>query len=297
MANRRRFKQGFTLVELLVVIGIIGLLVAILLPALVRAKKQALTTICQSNLRQWGIGFTMYAQENHGFIAFEEMRDWTSYPTSGTWMMWCGHRSLNFSTGLGGVFNNDNSLLHRYLTHAQNISDDASLNDLAQYASYQGTVSPSGTSPAYGCSATFLVTSSMTAANSFTVAVRSTAVRDPSETFLLADSAQYLSVTGGALYSRNTAITPPYWNGAGSAPRPYFHGRHPNGGNVLWFDGHVTTVPVYKFPPTQQVMSFANGAQLNTMGLSYLMPSDAKQSDASRANFYFWINKINHTMQ
>ncbi len=63
-----RTRKGFTLIELLVVIAIIALLMAILMPALQRVRKQARGVMCQSNLKQWGTMFLMYTDQNNGLF-------------------------------------------------------------------------------------------------------------------------------------------------------------------------------------------------------------------------------------
>lgn len=62
--------EGFTLIELLVVIAIIALLMSILMPALQRIKKQARAVACQANLKQWGIIFSIYFEDNNGYFTY-----------------------------------------------------------------------------------------------------------------------------------------------------------------------------------------------------------------------------------
>jgi len=93
-------KRGFTLIELLVVIAIIALLMAILMPALQRAKKQVRGILCRSNLNQYGLAARMYLDDNDG-----------SFPYSFSWLYKDGGRgcrwhdaskNLNQNPELGG---------------------------------------------------------------------------------------------------------------------------------------------------------------------------------------------------
>ena len=68
MTTRRTVRHSaFTLLEVLVVVGIIALLIAILLPSLTQSREQAATVRCRANLRQIGLGLVMYSQQNRDY--------------------------------------------------------------------------------------------------------------------------------------------------------------------------------------------------------------------------------------
>lgn len=87
--RHRRGRVAFTLIELLGVIAIIGMLAALLLPALARAKQKARRAACLSNLRQVGLGFTLYQNDHREHFPEQRAlkaqlgcRPWTDWPPS-----------------------------------------------------------------------------------------------------------------------------------------------------------------------------------------------------------------------
>jgi len=95
----RHERSGFTLVELLVVIGIIAVLIGVLLPALNKARAAANRAVCLSNIRQLGMGILMYCNNNGGWFPtcayWAENPGYEQYPDD--WIYWQANRNLDDS--------------------------------------------------------------------------------------------------------------------------------------------------------------------------------------------------------
>ena len=85
---RGRRVRAFTLIELLVVVAVIAILAALLLPALGRAKQQAVRVDCENNERQQLLAFTIYANENKDFLPDDTgaYQAWDMRQSAGTYL-------------------------------------------------------------------------------------------------------------------------------------------------------------------------------------------------------------------
>src|SRR5688500_5299182 len=91
-SSRRR---GFTLTELLTVVGLITLLVSLLMPVMSKVRAAANNTTCLSNLRQMGVAWTMYVAEQHGRLPDYSWGPPTVTPRSAWYGYWTGILDTN----------------------------------------------------------------------------------------------------------------------------------------------------------------------------------------------------------
>jgi len=219
--RERTNRQGFTLVELLVVIGIIGVLAALLMPALSRARAQGKRVSCMSNMRQLGFAVQMYLSENDSRY-FDYYRD---IPDGGR-LWWFGlepdygvvreegERELDVGKGP----------LWEYYGTVGGIELCPSFDyELGIYK-----LKFTGASFGYGF-------------NLCLFGKNESRVKDPSGTLMFADCAQVNTFQAPASPS-NPMLEEFYYV---SPHEKLVHFRHYGRANVLFADGHVESLPAY----------------------------------------------------
>ena len=292
MPTIRVRKTGFTLVELLVVIGIIVILISILLPSLNRARQSADGVKCLSNLRQLGIAASMYASNNRNRIAYEGYVGTQNgfsgtAPLTATWdvgpVVSTSSTVQNPAYGLWGNYGIVNRLLVCPALLAsgliQNADDPFNPTNGAFYRSYGWNYLQEEYSPLV-----FVLSR----------------VQSPAETVLISDIFTFTGsstlVGNGATASYNPSLVSP-GSLTPQVNKPSFQGRHAGKGGVLWVDGHATLeTPVYANPGTTLgiYMSSATytAAQMQQVNIGFLCRNATELNSGKPVmDYYFLPNK------
>jgi len=244
--NKNNAQSAFTLIELLVVIAIISILAAILFPVFAQVREKARQTSSQSNLRQLGLAFMQYAQDNDEIL-----------PAADT-------------PGAAGQTVPDNFGEFRWpwltLPYVKSMAIYRSPSDAANYSTYRTTTDPNygyywGLFPSYGYNWRYLAPSTKDASGTdigdpmadaastlYSKGVSLAQVNAPSDTVMLSDSTWAPSPAKTQLILGYFLINPPQkW--AGSPPLTslsfgYVYPRHQGRANVAFADGHVKSLTI-----------------------------------------------------
>ena len=217
---------AFTLIELLVVIAIIGILSALLLPALSRAKATAQRTACAGNLRQLGIAAQMYWDENGG-----RCFSWLTGATNGGEIYWFGWLQSDTTAEGQRVFDLSQGVLFPYLN-----GSDVRLCPTLYATPAQLKLKGNGVIFSYGYNFYLSVP-----ANTPPVTVNK--IKRPADTALFADAAQVNDFQDPASPG-NPMLEEWYYldvdtNFSSANFYPNGHFRHLQRANVIFCDGHA----------------------------------------------------------
>ncbi|MFT3788539.1 MAG: prepilin-type N-terminal cleavage/methylation domain-containing protein [Tepidisphaeraceae bacterium] len=295
--------RGFTLVELLVVIGIIALLISILLPTLNKVRESAKATQCMANLRTIGQCYFLYTNANKGrgmIFAYDVAPP--AGMTSAQQYWFGGVSVLGVGTSATYTWDVKQGYLMAYL-HSEKFLNCPSAAEY--YNAYVGgsLKNVPVTTYAYNATASVPFTNP---ANPYLLgggAATYAGITAPAETMALMDA---MNVDGlGTPTACYVSEQPGRPNADGSIGNkiPNFQGRHGDGfGNVLWYDGHATSLRpyitkvaanyLYAYPATIEMCKKAKVGYLTPLTKNDT-PETSLISGAmtNNVNYYYWAKK------
>ncbi len=240
-----RARRGFTLVEILVVIGIIALLAGIAFPVFSRARESGRTAVCSSNLKQLGLGFRQYVQDSGG-----------RFPGTGAYTIW--ENSGQWVTGKNNAALADLSEQKPVPAGcAPAACNKADVEKGALYSYIRSTA-------VYSCPSnkdkeSKLLTYSMNCAIGFLGDVR---IKTPAEIVLLVDEEKANDGFFFAAGSPDDKTLYPQGIKDDGKSTDKLAEYHNGGGNLLFVDGHVKFYPFNAFPLDKEKEGLANKSKM-----------------------------------
>jgi prepilin-type N-terminal cleavage/methylation domain-containing protein/prepilin-type processing-associated H-X9-DG protein len=254
--GRAEFRFGFTLVELLVVVAVIGVLVALLLPALSRVRSKAQQVDCMSRKKQWTMAFRMYVEENDNRIPRE------GYGSLGevTRNNWIQVRGLN----LGGGATDSDEVWYNALPVYAGVPRAASYAPVDKHKDFYSARSlfhcaaarfpPHVNKPSYLLAIFSIAMNSQLIEFPYGPTINYNEIQeDEARTVLFLDN----------LLENEPKVHPAQENDNLGQPAAYadrFSARHGNGGNLAFADGHVSWFPGGKVVETDPQSPLRGGA-------------------------------------